>query len=69
MPVYRAKFNYDRNGTYYPRGSQVSLTAEEAQTDVQNGTLELVGADPEPTPQLEPPPSPKGKIPPGGETK
>jgi hypothetical protein len=66
MPVYRAKNNYDRNNIYYPRGSQVSLTKEEAQADVENGTLELIGPDPTPPPPAETPS--KGKSGTGGET-
>lgn len=66
MPVYRAKTNYDRNNIYYPRGSQVSLTQEEAQADVENGTLELVA--PDPTLPLTPETPPKGKPATGSET-
>jgi hypothetical protein len=71
MPVYRAKINYDRSGILYPRGTQVSLTAEEALEDVNNGTLELIGPDPVETPASKPktPPGGENKTPPGGETK
>ncbi len=71
MPVYLAKLNYDRSGIFYPRGTQVSLTAEEAQEDVNNGTLELIGPDPVEPPASKPktPPGGDAKTPPGGEAK
>jgi hypothetical protein len=67
MPVYKANYNYNRSGILYPRGSQVSLTTEEAQPDVENGTLTLVGPDPEPKPDLKGKTSGGDKTPPGGE--